>query len=78
MGVHEISDDTIRYYVYYLAELNMDPNMNIYDGLLIKRRRVLSSFENMRDRIKDSFIYNLEKRLKYDAKEGAASPFCPF
>jgi hypothetical protein len=75
MGVHEVADCMTRYYVYYLMELDMNPSANIYDGLLVKRRRVLSSFESMRDSIKNSFAYKLEEHFKPDDSKRTASPF---
>ena len=36
-GAHEVSDDMIRYYVYYPVELDMNPNARVYNQLLIKR-----------------------------------------
>lgn len=75
MGVHEVADCMTRYYVYYLIELDMNPSANIYDGLLVKRRRVLSSFESMRDSIKNSFAYKLEEHFKPDDSKRTASPF---
>lgn len=76
-GVHEVSDNMIRYYVYYLIELDMNPDANVYDGFLVKRRRVLSSFESMRDSIKNSLAYKLQDRLRYGIEKGtaSASPF---
>lgn len=75
MGVHEVADCMTRYYVYYLIELDMNPNANVYDGLLVKRRRVLSSFEAMRDGIKNSFAYKLEEHVKFGMDKRTASPF---
>lgn len=75
MGVHEVADRMIRYYVYFLVELDMGPGVNIYDGLLVKRRRVLSSFESMRDSVKDSFAYKFEEHVKLNDGKRTASPF---
>jgi hypothetical protein len=75
MGVHEVDDCMTRYYVYFLIELYMNPSVNIYDEFLVKRRRVLSSFEAMRDSIKNSFAYKLEEHFKPDDSKRTASPF---
>ncbi len=72
-GVHEVSDNMIRYYVYYLIELDMNPDSNIYDRFLVRRRRTLSSFESMRDSIKDSLTYKLQDRFGYGIEKGTAS-----
>ena len=75
MGVHEVDGCMTRYYVYFLIELYMNPSVNIYDEFLVKRRRVLSSFEAMRDSIKNSFAYKLEEHFKPDDSKRTASPF---
>lgn len=75
MGAHEVADCMIRYYVYYLIELDMNPNANVYDGFLVKRRRAMRSFESMRDSIKNSFAYKLEEHFKHNDGKRTASLF---
>lgn len=75
MGVHEVADCMTRYYAYFLVELAMGPGVNIYDEFLVKRRRVLSSFEAMRDSVKNSFAYKFEEYVKSDDGKRTASPF---
>lgn len=75
MGAHEVDDRMIRYYVYFLMELNINPSVNIYDGFLVKRRRVLNTFESIRDSIKNSFAYKFEEHIKSGMDKRTASPF---
>lgn len=74
MGAHEIDDRMIRHYVYFLMELNINPSVNIYDGFLVKRRRVLNTFESMRDSVKNSFAYKFEEHVKLNDGKRTASP----
>lgn len=74
MGAHEVADRMIRYYVYFLMELNINPSVNIYDGFLVKRRRVLNAFESMRDSVKNSFAYKFEEHVKLNDGKRTASP----